>query len=1037
MNKILTGMVMWLTLGGFVVTAEEESERDWSNVALLQQGVEPPRATFYTYPDQERARTYDRKNSPWFQLLNGDWKFQWVAKPADRPENFHTLKFDDSNWQTIEVPSNWEMKGHGKPLYSNRTYPFPKDAPHIPQDDNPVGSYRLNVEIPQSWEGREVFLNFDGVKAAFYFWVNGEKVGYSQGSRTPAEFNITKHIKPGKNLVAVAVYRWCDGSYLEDQDFWRLSGIYRDVYLTSRATTHVRDLSIVTDLDSECVNAELKVDVEVANPGGTVELELFDAAGKSLFRKSSQGKFCVPVVSPRKWSAEDPYLYLATVTLKDTAGKVIEVIPQRIGFKKSEIKDGVYFFNGVPIKFKGVNRHEHSPANGQVVSKEEMLRDIKLMKEYNINAVRTSHYPNAPMWYDLCDQYGLYVIDEANIESHDYENNAKNKLANSPDWMESHLNRVQRMYHRDKNHASVVIWSLGNEAGSGPNLEKAAEWLHQNDSTRPVHYEGGDHSVGDFFSRMYAPQDWIAKDGRPSILCEYTHAMGNSNGNLKEYWHDNIYKNKSHAGAFVWDWMDQGLIEKTPDQYKENIGKGPVKETFFAYGGWHEQKYHHDKNFCMNGLVGADWTPRPGLSAIKYVYRNVHVQPTDLKNGRISIRNWFNFSNLKDVVTGVWDVTSDGVVIASGAIDELDIAPHTKKDVQLNLPDLTGKEGELMLTLRFMVKNDSTMLSSGHEISWEQFPLSGSYRPTTVESTSDLKVVESDTRVDISGQGFSVALDKKSGGMVSYIVNGKNRVSGCHPDMWRPYTDNDHGAMRPNKRNGSQLGGPLMKNKWRRGMQQPQVNSFVVKNETPQKTRVSVAYSYRGVSAKTKVDYEISGGGTVDVTVRYDYSAIPKKQRTAHRTGMKWSLSGEMEHMKWYGRGPAETYVDRNYERIGLFSGRVDAQWVDYARPQENGYKTDVRWVSLLDGNGNGLRFESLQGVVGIGARYYSDATMESSKYAFEMDRSEDLFFNIDAHQLGVGGNNSWGAVPLKNGVYYADRDFHTYAFRMIPVFSE
>jgi beta-galactosidase len=1009
MKRIIAGVLIMLGVG-----STNAAQMDWENPAVLQIGTEAPRATFFAYPDAETAKSYDHTQSPWFQLLNGEWKFNWVAKPADRPQDFFNVDFNDKKWAGIPVPSNWEMQGYSKPLYTNRTYPFPKDAPKIPHDDNPVGSYRRWFEVPADWNGRETFLTFDGVKSAFYVWVNGEKVGYNQDSRTPAEFNITKHLKPGKNLVAVEVYRWCDGSYLEDQDFWRLSGIFRDVYLTSRNPVHIRDFTVVADMDGS-----FTVDAEVVGEG-SVEVELLNAAGKKVASGAKQH-----VSGVERWSAENPYLYTALLTLKDTSGTTLEVVPQRVGFRTVEIKDSVYYLNGVPIKFKGVNRHEHNPATGQVVTRETMLRDIRLFKEFNINAVRTCHYPNAPLWYDLCDEYGIYMVDEANIESHDYENSQNNKLARNPAWAEPILNRVQRMVERDKNHAAVVVWSLGNEAGSGPNFVKAYNWLHQADPTRPVQYEGGDKSIGDFFSRMYADQNWTSPDKRPAILCEYTHAMGNSNGNLKEYWHGNIYKNAKHSGGFVWDWMDQGVIEPVPSKFKKNVGKGPVKETFFAYGGYHEQPYHNDNNFCMNGLIGADWQPHPGLYAIKYVHRNIHAEAVNLASGTVKLINWFDFTNIKDVATGTWEILENGAVVKSGGIDDLDIPARSEKTIKLNLPKMENNGSEYLLNLRFFSKNDAPLLKAGHEIAYEQFPVAGHFVPQALSEPGKLKIAGN----KIVGKGFEVAFDRKSGSLVSYKLDGKELVSDSAPDLWRPYTDNDNGAMRT----GKKLGGKLEENKWRTAADKRTVSSFTIEPKDGFAT-VTVLVDFPTIGAKATFEYAVSVTGAVDVKVDYDYSAIEGKQRFAHRTGMQWTLNGALSTMKWYGRGPAATYIDRDYERIGLFGGTVDEQWVDYSRPQENGYKVDVRWTTLTDASGKGLRFEALGSPVGVGARHYSDQTMEASKYAFEMERSKAIFFNIDAHQLGVGGNNSWGAEPLDNGRYRAKKDKYSYAFRMSPV---
>lgn len=996
---------------------------DWENPAVFQRGVEVPRATFFAYPSVDAALTMDR-NLASFKLLNGDWKFSWAAKPADRPEDFYKINYNDSNWDTIPVPSNWERQGYSLPLYTNRTYPFPKNAPFIPHDDNPVGSYRYWFDLSGAGQNA-TFITFDGVKSAFYLWVNGKKVGYSEGSRTPVEFDITKHIKRGKNLIAVEVYRWSDGSYLEDQDFWRLSGIFRDVYLTSRAPNRIRDLSIVTDLDESYLDANLIVDVDLIGEG-TLQLDLLNEMDETVVSETLSGSstFKLPIDNPRKWSAEDPYLYTALLTLKDATGATIEVIPQRVGFRESEIIDGVYRLNGVPIKFKGVNRHEHDPVTGQVVSMEGMLRDIKLFKEFNINAVRTSHYPNAPQWYELCDQYGIYVIDEANIESHDYENKPSNKLANSPEWEACTLNRVQRMVARDKNHASVVVWSLGNEAGSGPNFVKATDWIHANDPTRPVHYEGGDHSVGDFHSRMYAPNDWRSTDHRPAILCEYTHAMGNSNGNLKEYWHDNIYKTDKHAGAFVWDWMDQGLVENVPAEFEKNIGKGPVKETFFAYGGWHVQKYKHDKNFCMNGLISADWTPRPGLSAIKYVHRNIHANDFDPATGEVTIRNWFDFSNVQDVAEGKWEILEDGKVVAQGALPTLDIPARSEKRISLDLPAPKNPNAEYLLNLNFYTKHDAPMLKAGHEISWEQFSLAGAFKAPQIANEGRLSL----QGTTIKGRNFTVNFNRENGSLTSYVVNGRELISNSAPDLWRPYTDNDNGAIR----GGKKLGGKLESNIWRYAGDKRNVQSFEMSKRSDSEVSVNVVFAFPGTRTKAEFKYLIYGNGVIDVMGEFDNSGRKQYDRHAHRTGMKWTLNGDLENMEWYGRGPAETYIDRDYEQVGIFAGTVDEQWVEYSRPQENGNKTDVRWTRFVDASGKGLLFETLAQPVGVGARYYSDATMEANKYSFEMERSENIYFNIDAHQLGVGGNDSWGATALEQYKPRAER--YNYSFRLRPI---
>jgi len=642
-NRIVITAVFVLVMWGFQWCSGQE----WDDPKVLQVNAERARASMMIYPDKAAAMEGNREQSPWFKLLNGQWTFRLVKRPAEVIADFHKVDFDDSSWKDITVPSNWEIQGYDTPIYVNDEYPFPKAQPRAPKEYNPVGHYRMRFSHPSGWGGRKTMICFDGVDSAFYLWVNGEKVGYSQGSRTVAEFNISEYVKAGENVLAVQVYRWCDGSYLEDQDFWRLSGIFRDVYLWSPGKQHIRDFRVVTELDDEYRDAVLEVECELTDAQGcSVDVDLMDGEGKAVFETVSEkaavvderhvASFSIGVRNPKKWTAESPYLYKLLLTLKDGQGNVVEVIPWNVGFREVEIKDGQFLVNGKVILFKGVNRHEHNPDTGHVVTRETMVLDIKLMKENNINAVRTSHYPNVPLWYELCDKYGLYVMDEANVESHGYVNNSENEIANGAIWREAHLDRVTRMAERDKNHACIVIWSLGNEAGDGPNLRACHKWLHENMPNRPVHYEGssgrGDGRASDFFSRMYAKPDWGTEDkneypDKPMVLCEYSHAMGNSNGNLKEYW-DDIYVNPRHQGGFVWDWMDQGIRQAVPAEYAKNVGKGPVLDYFFAYGGWWEDKLgiFNNGNFCMNGLVGSDWRGHPGLFALKYVYRNIHVQ---------------------------------------------------------------------------------------------------------------------------------------------------------------------------------------------------------------------------------------------------------------------------------------------------------------------------------------------------------------------------------------------------------------------------
>jgi beta-galactosidase/beta-glucuronidase len=661
---------------------------DWQNLQVVGRNKEPGHATLVPYADDVTALGGDREASPYFKSLNGDWKFKYAPNPASAPADFYEDDFEASEWATISVPGNWQLRGYDRPIYTNVQYPFPiDDLPRVPEDDNPTGCYRRTFTLPREWDGRQIFLLFEGVDSAFHLWINGQMVGYSQGSRLPAEFNVTPYVHAGENTLAVRVYRWSDGSYLEDQDFWRLSGIYRDVYLWAAPPVHVRDFWVRTDLDEAYQDAVLKVRAKVWNyghedvAGYSVEVRLSDADGRPTFTKPLSGQVAVeaggkvtldleqPVTNPEKWSDEQPYLYTLLIFLKDAAGNILEVESCQVGFRKVEIRDGQIHVNGAPILLNGVNRHEHDPDTGHTVTVESMLQDIHLMKQFNINAVRTSHYPNHPRWYDLCDQYGIYVFDEANIESH----GVWDRLTKDPKWKTAFLERGIRMVESDKNHPCVIVWSLGNESGYGPNHEALADWIHEHDPTRPVHYESatqwrsyeGPETAPciDMVSVMYPPVDRIVemaqtpRETRPLVMCEYAHAMGNSCGNLKEYW-EAVEGYKRLQGGFIWDWVDQGIRQVTDDG-----------EEWFAYGGdFGDQP--NDGNFCINGLIWPDREPHPALWEVKKVLEPVRVEPVDLAAGQVRISNEYRFSDLSGLDVS-WTLTAHGQVLQYGDLPKL------------------------------------------------------------------------------------------------------------------------------------------------------------------------------------------------------------------------------------------------------------------------------------------------------------------------------------------------------------------------------
>jgi len=696
----VASIALLLALGGVMLLprcAAAADAPDWENPAVNAKNREPIGCTRMPFPDAEAARTQPRESSPWFQSLDGNWNFHWVPKPADKPTGFQDPAFDISSWKEIPVPSCWELEGYGIPIYTNVKYPFPADPPHLPKDDNPVGSYRRTFTVPEAWAGRQVFLHFGGVYSAYYVWVNGQEVGYSEDSKLPSEYNITKHLKPGENTLAVEVYRWCDGSYLEDQDYWRYSGIFRPVCIYSTAPVQIRDFWAQSDLDAAYKDATLKVSATVRNLGAaaaagcSVEATLYDAAGKTVGQtlKMPVGATVpgaetvvtasAPVTNPLKWTAETPNLYRLVVVLKDAKGKVIEADACNHGFRKIEIKDGVFMINGAAVRVKGVNRHEHDMYHGRTISVEGMIQDIKLMKQYNMNIVRTCHYPNREEWYDLCDQYGLYIMDEANVESHGMGYEMDKSLGNNPDWKTAHLERTIRMVQRDKNHPCVTFWSLGNEAGPGCNFEATAAAIREVDRSRPIHYERY-NQVADIHSEMYYRIPDMRKyaqsgEKKPFFLCEYSHSMGNSTGNFQDYW-DLIESNPIFMGGCIWDWVDQGLVKKfsdprgpkiAPTAADERLGHGlPVKpaasykeDWFMAYGGDYGDR-PTDWNFCCNGLMRADRTPSPATVEVKKVYQYVKVKPVNLNDGTVSILNKYDFVStaFPSRLPGRWSATA-------------------------------------------------------------------------------------------------------------------------------------------------------------------------------------------------------------------------------------------------------------------------------------------------------------------------------------------------------------------------------------------
>ena len=1012
---------------GMTATVEAQQPPDWENPAVFAVNKEPAHATLFPYENRGLALARDPARSAYFQSLNGVWRFRWVRKPADRPLGFFREDFDEVGWDEIPVPGNWELHGFGVPIYLNIPYPFEPNPPFIHHEYNPVGSYRTGFAIPSHWADRRVILHIGSVRSAMYVWVNGRQVGYSQGSKLPAEFDVTPFVRDGENVLAVQVYRWSDGSYLEDQDFWRLSGIDRDVYLVAQPQVHVRDFHAVAGLDSLYRDGALDVRFDVENRGAVearayaVLVDLLDEDGASVMpggplgrdvsmgvgRRTSVG-FRETIVRAAPWTAETPNLYTLLITLMDPSGETVEVITSRVGFRTVEIRNGQLLVNGVPILIKGVNRHEHDPVTGHVVSEASMRRDIELMKQFNINAVRTSHYPNHPRWYELTDEHGLYVVDEANIESHGMGYDPETTLGNNPAWEAAHLDRTIRMVERDKNHPSVIIWSLGNEAGNGTNFYATYEWIKMRDTTRPVQYEravleSNTDIVVPMYPRLQSMIDYAERyDDRPYIMCEYAHAMGNSVGNLTDYW-EVIERYPRLQGGFIWDWVDQGLFTRNA-----------LGQQIVGYGGdFGPPGTSSDDNFVINGLVSADRKPHPSLWEVKKVYQSVQTEPVDLGTGRIAVANRYQFRDLTNVVL-VWTVLADGLPADSGRIESLGLAAGV---VLTHFP-----VGHLELSSRLSAAEG--LLPSGHEIAWEQLPLPWAAAAPTVPSSSTraLDVEERDTVAVIWGHSFEVMFDARTGDLLSYRYEGRELIAEpLRPNFWRAPNDNDFGGGWQN-----QLA------VWRSAGRRWEFRRVRVEQVAPHEVTVAVVGRIRQVGAAYRSTYRVLGSGDVIVENHF----VPQRESMPRlpRFGMRMVMPAGFEQISWYGRGPHESYWDRKAgARIRRHEGTVAAQYHPYVRPQETGNKTDVRWMAVTNGDGVGLLFVG-DSLLSASALHYAIEDLDPGpekrqRHAGDLTPRTATYLNIDYRQMGVGGTNSWGVTALlKYSLPYQE---YRYRFRM------
>ena len=980
---------------------------DWEDPSIISRNKLPSRATFYRFDSSETARDATRINggrsdSPYVQSLNGDWKFNYVGKPEERPTDFFKTDFDDSSWTTIPVPSNWEIEGHGQPIYTNVTYPFKKNPPMIAgPNGNPVGSYRTTFKVPAQWDGRSIEICFDGVQSAFYLWINGKKIGYSQGSRVPARFDITEHVQQGDNLVAVEVYRWSDGSYLEDQDFWRLSGIFRDVYLEGLAESRLVDFQVTTDLDDNYDNAKLMLDVDYqAAEAGTIVAELYDAQGTQVFSQETTTQAGdqqnataeIAVDSPLKWTAETPNLYRLVLSLKCSEGKTLESTAINVGFREVEIIDGTLRVNGEYVYLMGVNRHEHHPVTGHTISRESMIEDILIMKQNNVNAVRTCHYPDAPDWYNLCDEYGLYLIDETNIESHGMGYGPES-LAKDPAWGEAHLDRLRRMMERDKNHASIIIWSLGNEAGNGVNFMANYDWAKERDPSRPVQYEQAyfNNRNTDIRCPMYARIPRIVKYAesdnadRPLILCEYAHAMGNSVGNLKEYW-DEIRSHKYLQGGFIWDWVDQGLLKKDKNG-----------NEFFAYGGDYGDK-PNDGNFCCNGLIRPDRTPNPSLLEVRKVYQRIHTSYDSTKQGEITVKNGYDFLSL-DLFDMHWIVEVDGQKVQEATLPAPAIAADGSGAIELDLkmPVVTGSQ-EAFLKVSYSLREKTSWADAGHVVAWDQFALSAPSSPyNRLSKTNKPSAKDGKRWITLKSGPTTVRINKESGLVESFQREGMSLLAApLAPNYWRAPIDNDNGNKMP-KRLGA----------WRNAVKNGKLSSVKVTDSADNVAEVAAEWKLLKGKATQMVTYSLTSEGDLNVAVKL---VADKSLPEIPRIGLTTEIARSLENAKWFGRGPHETYWDRKTgAAVGLYTADSDSLADRYVRPQENGNRSDVRWLALTDSEGKGLlvmaepRFD-------FSIWPYTLEDLQKAKHPNELPSRDNLTLNLDHRQMGVGGDNSWGA---------------------------
>lgn len=1022
-RNLLTGV-----LGIATLVASAQTFQEWQDPNVNAVNRAPMHANYFAYESDKAATEGIKEQSSNFLSLNGTWKFNWVNDASQRPVDFWKIGFNDKGWDNIQVPAVWELNGYGDPIYVNVGYAwrnsFNSNPPEVPVKDNHVGTYRKTIFVPASWKGKEIFAHFGSVTSNIYLWVNGKFVGYSEDSKLEAEFDLTPYIKPGaENLIAFQIFRWCDGSYLEDQDFFRYSGVGRDCFLYARNKNRIQDIRVTPDLDANYKDGSLAVKLDLKG-NAPVDLQLFDADGKEVASATAKGNgtTVLDVTDPHKWSAETPYLYTLKATMKGSN----EVIPVKVGFRKIELKGGQILVNGKAVLFKGADRHELDPDGGYVVSPERMLQDIEIMKKFNINSVRTCHYPDDNLWYDLCDKYGIYVVAEANIESHGMGYGDKT-LAKNPLYKKAHMERNQRNVQRGFNHPSIIFWSLGNEAGDGENFTQCYEWIKNEDPSRACQYEQAglrDHT--DVFCPMYYGYEGMEKYGqrtdatKPLIQCEYAHAMGNSEGGFKEYW-DIIRKYPNLQGGFIWDFVDQSCRWK---------GKNGVE--IYGYGGDFNRFDASDNNFCDNGLISPDRVPNPHMYEVGHIYQNIWTTPVNLAAGELNVYNENFFRDLSNYYLD-WQMLKDGKVVRSGRVDNVNVAPGKTEKIKLNFGP-TDQSGEWLLNVSYKLKNAEGLLPAGYEVAKNQIPVTAYKAPELKLVNATISNAEIPTPeiinnqynyVVISGNNFTIEFNRQNGFLSKYAVNGADMIqegTEMTPNFWRAPTDNDMGANLQNKFRAWENPGLKLT-----GLDAKIENGMAV---------VTANYDMAAVSAKLQMTYVINNEGAIKVTEKM---TADKDAKVSHlfRFGMQLQMPISYKNIEFYGRGPIENYSDRNNcTDLGIYAQSVEEQFYPYIRPQENGNKTDIRWWKQLNNAGNGIEFISEAPFSASALNYtiesLDDGTDKKQSHSPEVQKADFTNVCIDKAQMGVGCVNSWGAWPLaKYLLPYGDYEFN---FIMKPV---